>query len=59
MLGAEALDLAGLVIRAELHASGAGAEDALARGDGAVMAAAAILQRAQVCGGETENKQLK
>lgn len=51
VLGAEALDLAGLVIRAELHAGRAGAQDALAGGDGAVMAAAAVLHRAQVCGG--------
>lgn len=48
VLGAEALDLAGLVIRAELHASRAGAQDALPGGDSAVMATAAVLQRAQV-----------
>lgn len=44
VLGAEALDLAGLVISAELHASRAGAQDALSGGDSAVMAAAAVPQ---------------
>lgn len=44
VLSTEALDLAGLIIRAEFHASWAGAQYALTRGDGAVMAAATVLQ---------------
>lgn len=59
VLGAEALDLAGLVIRAEFHPSWAGAQDALAGGDGTVMAAATVLQRAQVCSGEREGNLVK
>lgn len=60
MFGAEALDLAGFVIGAELHAGRAGAQDALAGGDGAVMAAAAVLHRAQVYREQgRESKQLR
>lgn len=48
MLGAEALDLAGLVVSTQLHASWAGAQDALTRSDGTVVAAATIIHRTKI-----------
>lgn len=48
MLGAEALNLAGLVVGTQLHASWAGAQDALTRCDGTVVAAASIIHRAKI-----------
>lgn len=53
MFGAEALDLTGLVVRPQLHAQRTGADDALAGSHGAVMAAVAVVHRAQIC--ETES----
>lgn len=43
VFGAEALDLACLVVRAQLHTRWTRAQDAFTRGDGAVMAAASVL----------------
>lgn len=48
MLGAEVLNLAGLVVGIQLHASWAGAQDALTRCDGTVVAAASIIHRAKI-----------
>lgn len=49
VLGAEALDLTRLVVRAQLHAQRTGADHALAGSHRAVMAAVAVVHRAQIC----------
>lgn len=48
MLSAEALDLAGLVVGSEFHTQRTRAHEALPRNDGAVVAAASVVQRTQV-----------
>lgn len=49
VFGTEALDLAGLVICAELHSQRTRANHALAWSHGAVVAAVAVVQRTQIC----------
>lgn len=48
MLGAEALDLARLVVGSQFHSQRTRAHEALPGNDGAVVAAAAVVQRTQV-----------
>lgn len=48
MLGAEALDLAGLVVGSQFHTQRTRAHEAFAGNDGAVVAAASVVQRTQV-----------
>lgn len=48
MLGAEALNLAGLVVCTKLHASRTGTQDALTRSDGAVVTTASVINRAKI-----------
>lgn len=48
MLGAEALDLAGLVVGSQLHTQRTRAHEALPGNDGAVVTAASVVQRTQV-----------
>lgn len=56
VFGAEALDLAGLVVSSELHAQRTRAHEALPRYDAAVVTTAAIVQCTQVCGQQTQLK---
>lgn len=48
VLGAEALDLAGLVVGSQLHTQRTRAHEALPGNDGAVVAAASVVQCTQV-----------
>lgn len=50
VFGAEALDLTRLVVGSQLHPQRTGALEALARNDTAVVATAAIVDGAKVCG---------